>query len=336
MREELVGYLLGALDDTERAEVEEHLQNDEALRGDLEALRCCCAVLQEDRAEFDPPAQLAEQTCCMISDQAATPAAVSQSAVASSLPVDSAYAAFTEQTVIPHARWRMVDVAVAAGILVAASLLILPAVNHSRFTARLNQCQDNLREIGVALQRYSQGNNGYFPADKDNRLSAAAIAAPMLLEQGYITDANRFSCAAGEACNFPLPTLEEFAAAHGEDLSRLAGQAGGSYGMTLGHMENGRYVPTRNQGRANFALMSDSPCPMRGWSQSSNHDGLGQNVLYEDGHTDFCTSCTQSDGVDQNFYRNDQKQLAPGMNAGDSVIVHSRQVPRVDGFFDQR
>ena len=39
----------------------------------------------------------------------------------------------------------------AATVLVAAGLLIFPAVQNSRFHAHVAACQDNLRELGGAL-----------------------------------------------------------------------------------------------------------------------------------------------------------------------------------------
>ena len=43
---------------------------------------------------------------------------------------------------------------VAAGIFIAASLLFFPAMNQSRFAARLTGCKNNLRQVGLGLDMY--------------------------------------------------------------------------------------------------------------------------------------------------------------------------------------
>ena len=62
---------------------------------------------------------------------------------------------------------------------------------------------------------------------------------------------------------------------------------GGSYGYGLGYVEGGRYHRLRNQHRATFALMADSPeqcTPESGHCYGPSHGQHGHNVLFEDGH----------------------------------------------------
>ncbi|MDA0659245.1 MAG: hypothetical protein O2931_01925 [Planctomycetota bacterium] len=60
MRDELIGYLLGALDEDLRVQVEQRLRSDANLRADMETLRRGLQVLQgprwQDPSEFDRPA----------------------------------------------------------------------------------------------------------------------------------------------------------------------------------------------------------------------------------------------------------------------------------------
>ena len=75
------------------------------------------------------------------------------------------------------------DMAMAATVLVAAILLIFPAIANSRFSARRAACQENLRELGTALTQYSQANGGYFPAvPSQGKLATAGIYAPVLFQ----------------------------------------------------------------------------------------------------------------------------------------------------------
>ena len=58
MRVDLLGYLLGALDDAERDGVEEAIRRDPQLQRELETLRERIEPLDELAAEADPPPDL--------------------------------------------------------------------------------------------------------------------------------------------------------------------------------------------------------------------------------------------------------------------------------------
>ena len=66
MQEQLLGYLLGALDPDEHSEVEEKLSDDPLLRYQLEELRTELAPLEAARGSYEPPLALAARTCEMV------------------------------------------------------------------------------------------------------------------------------------------------------------------------------------------------------------------------------------------------------------------------------
>jgi len=159
MREHLLGYLLGALEPTEHEMVEARIERDPALRHDLERLRSKVAPLAADNQDHEPPVGLAARTCNFVAARAtckASPATVGG--------------------LTPGSSWRLQDLLVAGGICIAASLLVFPAISHSQFNARLMACQNNLREVGVALGHYSEVHRGYFPlVPQQGRLAVAGI-----------------------------------------------------------------------------------------------------------------------------------------------------------------
>ena len=109
----------------------------------------------------------------------------------------------------PHAR---VDVAVTAGILIAAGLLIVPAINGSRFQARVTACQDNLHDVGQALAEYSHRNSEIFPpVPAQGNLAADGIWAPVLQEEGLLIEPQKLLCPETPLAlenDFHIPSLD--------------------------------------------------------------------------------------------------------------------------------
>lgn len=63
MTADVLGFVLGALDDDELAEAGETLEGDSRWRSRLEAVRRAVKVLEFDRDSIEPPVGLAERTC---------------------------------------------------------------------------------------------------------------------------------------------------------------------------------------------------------------------------------------------------------------------------------
>ena len=226
-----------------------------------------------------------------------------------------------------HATW--VDAAVTAAIFLAAGLLVLPAVNGSRFQARLAACQNNLQHVGQALAEHSHRNHEVFPSvpDKGN-LAADGIWAPVLKGEGLLIEPQNVLCPEtplAQQGDFQIPSLTTCARRRGRELARLQRQMGGSYGYCLGYFDHGILQPTRNLNREYFAILADAPSD-RPDHQSANHDFLGQNVLFDDFHVAFCSTTRPGDGRDD-IYTNENDEVAPGLNRDDSVLAPSGTPP---------
>ncbi len=310
MRDELIGYLLDALDPAEHEMVEARLSRDPQLKHELALIARSLEPLALDRGHFDPPAGLAHRTCAFVAQQ-------SQVMVAPS-------AGFL------RSRWSLADLVVAAGIFFAATALFFPALNQSRFAARLTGCKDNLRQIGLALTNYSVLHNGYFPnISGEGRLATAGAYAPKLIDNGFLTDPQAIVCPAStlaeHVADFRVPSIKELQGA--KDLTPVGLQQpiGGSYGYNLGYYSNGVYRPTKNLRRPRFALMADAPGAAAPFA-SPNHDGCGQNVLFEDEHVQYLTTC-KAHGCNDDIYLNDRGEIAPGLHLHDAVIGPSHANP---------
>ena len=61
LKEQLIGYALGALDENELREVEQRLSGDAELRRELEAVQSALEPLADAYEEHEPPAGLADR-----------------------------------------------------------------------------------------------------------------------------------------------------------------------------------------------------------------------------------------------------------------------------------
>ena len=170
-----------------------------------------------------------------------------------------------------------------------AGLLVLPAINGTRFQARVTACQDNLRQVGQALTEYSHRTTTSFPRFPPRATWRRPESCARSCGRGFSCRARTGALsrlAAGPAEGFRVPSLDELRSAVGQELSRIQQKMGGSYGYCLGYFDHGVFQPTRNLNRDYFAIMADAPSDDRPDHQSDNHGGLGQNVLFEDLHVD--------------------------------------------------
>ena len=319
-REHLLGYLLGALDESEREDVERQLTMHPDWQRELQSLMTGLEPLAESYRDLDPPHGLADRTCALIAERC------EQARVA---PAQRFRQPPVRYAMRRANRWTMADVVVVAGICLAAAFLFFPAVAQSRYQSRLMACQNNLRHLGISLVDYSEKKGaGYFPEIPTNgHRAVAGIYAPMLIDAGYLTDPNRVICPGSllgrNRGQWQLPTLRDIDQATGPTLLVLQQSAGGAYGYSLGVVVDGKHRAPKNQGRTHFALMSDAPTFWTMDHHTSNHEGHGQNILYEDGHVEFVTKYVLLDHP----FENRRGSMEAGMDANDAVIAPSQTPP---------
>jgi hypothetical protein len=317
IREHLIGYLVGAIEPEERSLVEQHLEHDESLRRELEVLRQSLHPLAADQTHHQSPAGLAQRCCEYVFSRAEVmPVALS--------PAGSG-AKVTR-------RWSWLELTVAGAIAASVAVFLLPKIYQSQIQSQLLACQNNLKDIGFAASNYGQRNGGYYPVvQPGDRINAAGVWAPTLVSENYLPQSGRTvvcpSSALANDAQFHVPTLEEVAAMNAAQLAQIMPRLGGSYAMTLGYRNQGEgpYKLQRNQGREHFAVVSDMPG--KNGTNSPNHGGRGQNVLWDDGHVSFMSSPQSGPDAD-NIFSNTRQEVAPGLNSDDAVIVPSQlQLP---------
>jgi len=324
MREDLIGYLLGAADAPVQDEVERRLSHDENLRADLQKVRHCLLPLGWGRREYQPPAGLAQRACARVADH--VQGARVELGAKGYLPAELAGA-------LSARRWSLADLLVAAGVCLAAALLFLPAIANGRYQAQLARCQNNLRQLGIALVQYSDRHGGRFPAvAASGQLAAAGVYAPILKDEGYVAQPNLFLCPssplAQDADSFHVPTLRELQDA-GPSVARLHETMGGSYGYNIGFVEGDQLQAVPNRGRDYYALMSDTPDAQAPDYRSQNHGSCGQNVLFESGRVRHLSTCRALGCSGDEIFVNDHGLVQAGVHVDDAVIGHSAAPPLI-------
>jgi hypothetical protein len=315
MRDHLLGYLLKALEPDEHELIERHLEADERLRQDLLLLQRSLEPLAADDELHLPPAGLAQRTCQFVMQRTEImPAALS--------PAPTTFTAAAAR------RWSLLDLTVAAAVMIAAGVLFIPAIHNSRVQAQLTACQNNLQRLGTALTKYSELDpQRRFPVvPEQGKLAVAGVYAPTLVSRQLISDPSDVLCPSSALAaerSFRLPTLEELNQATEQRLAEMRRRMGGSYGYTLGYREDGSYHPVKNMGRTHFALMADAPAPDL---RSTNNHVCGQNVLFEAGNVAHLRTC-QVEGHPDRIYTNDAGQAAAGLHRDDAVVVSSERGP---------
>jgi prepilin-type N-terminal cleavage/methylation domain-containing protein/prepilin-type processing-associated H-X9-DG protein len=64
--------------------------------------------------------------------------------------------------------FTLIELLVVIGIIGVLAAIILPAIRAAKDKARTTQCLNNLRQIGFALQQYTNDFSGFLPHEDDN------------------------------------------------------------------------------------------------------------------------------------------------------------------------
>jgi hypothetical protein len=339
MDENLVGYLLHALDAESHRQVEEYLHDHPEARKRLDLLRQALEPLAEDREDAAPPPGLAVRTLAKVAEYRCRPVAEPPPAP----PLRGVPA--------PRRWWRRADMLVAAAIVLAVMGLLLQGVARVRATHSRIDCAHNLRNFHQALMTFSHTHQGDFPGvpfqhryldpDKefrpiygDPRFNVAGIFVAELFENGCLGPDLTIRCPANGAKALPdyrLHDLELLRLRSPEGLEKAINRLAGCYAYSLGFRSNGihnnLWRDPEELSNELLPIMADRPRVTKegGRTNTPNHWG-GQNVLFIGGHVRF--NCTSRAGIeDDDIYLNREGKVAAGVNRWDSVLGSSGDQP---------
>ena len=327
MREDLIGYVLGALDGPEHESVKRKLQSDEKLQHELERLEERLEPLQQFRWDHEPPRGLARLTCQLIADDHR----VERPAMPPAPRMSPCPPATRESA---GAYWSRVDLVATASVACLVAFLLLPAIANSRHEGRILACQNKLQLLGESLDQYCRFNDGCFPKiPATGKLAVAGAFVPTLVDSGHLSanDRHLFVCPDSELSEYPLgerlPNMKDVLQANGPELARLQKTMAGSYAYALGYTKDGKLYEVQNLGRTRYAVMADVPSAEYSNVVSSNHGGRGFNVLFEDGHVEYLSDVRVGGPFGDDVFHNDHGIREAGLHQYDAVMGTSATPP---------
>jgi hypothetical protein len=313
MDENLVGYLLNALDPDTQREVGAYLKDNPEVQRRLDLLRQSLEPLAVDREEIAPPAGLVLRTLAGVAEYQCR-----RLPEAPTLPL-------TPPVRTARRWWGRADVLVAAGLLLAIAGLAPPVVDHARQKHQIEKCANNLRGFHDALQDYST-RKGSFPnvANEPWPHNVAGMMVPLV--QDATGTALNVRCPGNGKPHSPSWTAAEIRAMdHQQFLDDVAGKLLGCYAYSLGYRDDaGRYRALRPTAHGRLPIMADGPPEDRGDGNSPNHRGKGQNVLFADGQVQFLD---EPRVYGHDLYRNDNGEVQAGLHPRDIVLGASNDRP---------
>ncbi|MFN9594620.1 MAG: hypothetical protein ACK56G_18175 [Pirellulaceae bacterium] len=327
--ETLLGFLLGALDAPTMSKVAQRIAESEELQERLLELQQRLMPFAD--AEDDPPIPegLAERTLDAI---AAVSHEESADPTASPDPVSAPLRPLAAQEGLSRTErqgwWDFAGTALGVAICIG---LLLPALMQSREQARREQCSRNLAQLGFSLSQFaSLSPQRHLPQIAlQGPMSFAGSYALQLNDAGILDDAGQLWCPSLGGLwlvQGSLPSESAMKKASDHFQSYWQQLAGGSYAYNLGYWSEGVYSAPRLDGRANYAILADSPLEDEGRDQWMVHGGRGINILFEDGQVRFVPVLPQLDLPDHPYF-NRRGVREAGVDPDDSSLGPSQSPP---------
>ena len=350
MREDLLGYLLSALEPHEMRRIEESLRDDPLLEFELEQLRKSIAPVDEAIADLpviQTPPDLVARTLAILPTMhyELEPGIVPGAAMAPAPEGRRSH------------RFAWSDLLVAGLASAAVLALLIPSIARGRYEARKLACQEHLRQLGTAITQFVMldGHKSLPPIAENGPEAFAGMYAVRLSESELLNDGELRFCPEVDLPNTNggggsyqsgseeltvidrVVSLDDLRAAHQrgkvDKLKWMQRTAGGDYAYTLGVVDNEHYEAPRYEARASFAVLGDAP--ISGIESTDGVDveklrwGHGDsvaNLLFEDGSVRFVvmTNCTQ---FPDHPFLNHRGSIEAGVNIDDASLAPSWRPP---------
>ncbi|MDR3637317.1 MAG: hypothetical protein P4L84_26170 [Isosphaeraceae bacterium] len=306
--QEMLDYAFRQTDDITREQIQRAIADDPILALRLDRLEHAIERLVDDGEVIEPPRGLAERSILFVAERRR-----SRRTILEFVPVK-----------VPF-RWA--DIAVAAGILLAGLVTLLPAVHRSRQRMDQAGCGFNLQQLGLGLAQYVDVHHYYPYATADSPASHAGTFPAMLKDAGLLSDVATLDCPCNGKCaaKEPLPSHPELAMLRLKDPERYRNLLCWDYAYNVGYRHaSGRPGPVTAVHSSSVPMLADQPPHDDGTAvlegNSPNHGGRGQNVLFADMHVRWHNT-RRASPLDSDMFLNDAHRPAPGLGPNDAVLL---------------
>ena len=285
--DDLLNYALDQLEGPHKEAIESEIAVDAILAARAERLGRALHLLLDDGDPDEPPLGLSSRTVAFVAER------TSRRAILDFIPA--------------RVPFRWADVAVAAGVLLAGLLTLLPAMSASR--GKMNQmgCAFNLQQLGASLAHYANRHNHYPDVCSDDSTGDhVGHYAVALKDENLLRDLRSLHC----PCRGKCPDII--------DLKHI------DYAYNVGFRPEAQSDPEPIMvvPAAVIPILADQP-PHDNRSvlpgNSPNHGFRGQNVLFSDLHVEWFSSRRVK--LDKDVFLNDQERPEPGLGLHDSALV---------------
>jgi hypothetical protein len=300
-------------DDSEREPAAQAPPLDPEQAARLECLQRAVHRLLDDGSEFEHPPELARRTLAFVATNRRRQVSLLEQ-VATRLP------------------FRWADFAVAAGIFVAGTLTLLPAIHRSR--ERMNQagCVFNLQQLGNSLAQYAS-LHPFLPYPPSHRSDThAGMFAVMLHDAGVLNDLSVLDCPCNGACPHAtkeLASFEQVDQIRKTDPLAYQPMLCWDYAYNVGYRNPSSGSPCALEVACSsqIPVIADQPdhqdFQIIRDGNSPNHGRRGQNVLFGDSSVRWFH--TRNIGpLDPDLFLNNNHEARPGIHVSDSVLMPSK------------
>ncbi len=310
--DELLDYALGRHEVLDRRRVEMTLETDALITERVDRLSESLNRLLDDGDSIDIPADLGHRTVAFVARHRRHPT-------------------LREQLPVRLSPFRWADFAVAASILIAGLLTLVPAIQRSRDKMNQAGCVFNLQQLGNSLAQYAS-MNPHLPYPPSNRGDNAHVGdfAPIMYNAGLLHNIALLDC----PCNGISPQSTQLVSFdHLEQLrntnpAKYREMVNWDYAYNVGYRHaSGMPGPIEGDlASSGIPVLADQPNHdgvqvFQG--NSPNHAGRGQNVLFGDGSVRWFLTRRVSP-LDPDLFLNNEHQPLPGLTPTDAVLVPSK------------